>query len=229
MLIQLLTKDPQLISGKFTSTFTFKDARNRWIEIADTLNAIPGCVKDWSQWKRTWQDSRTKVRSKKAMVNRHVSSTGGGPQISQTLTPIENQILDLVNPITIDGDETISMPVTNFEFGDISKLPIQIECVSPDEGISMYTLPTMQPVEENNCAITPITIDRVEKKCDKKKVETLSTAKRLTNSLALGRDICEIGDQKLKLKEKYYEQKIALLERQTVALENIAAAKQNKL
>jgi len=60
-------------------------------------------------------------------------------------------------------------------------------------------------------------------------VETLSTAKRLTYSLALGRDICEIGDQKLKLKEKYYEQKIALLERQTVALENIAAAKQNKL
>lgn len=54
------------------------------------------------------------------MVNRHVNGTGGGPQISQTLTPIENQILDLVNPITIDGDETISMPVTNFEFGDIS-------------------------------------------------------------------------------------------------------------
>ncbi|XP_022166136.1 uncharacterized protein LOC111030775 [Myzus persicae] len=93
----------------------------------------------------------------------------------------------------------------------------------------MYTIPTMQPVEENNCAITPISIDRVEKKCDKKKVETLSTAKRLTNSLALGRDIYEIGEQKLKLKEKYYEQKIALLERQTVALENIAAAKQNKL
>lgn len=40
MLIELLKKDSQLISGKFTSTFTFKDARNRWI--ADTLNAIPG-------------------------------------------------------------------------------------------------------------------------------------------------------------------------------------------
>lgn len=196
MLIELLKKDSQLISGKFTSTFTFKHARSRWMAIADTLNAIPGCVKDWSQWKRvrnnlsyfyinltignnlylilivfylkTWQDSRSKVRSKKAMVNRHVNDTGGGPQISQTLTPIENQILDLVNPITIDGDETISMPVTNFEFGDISsilELPIQIECVSPDEGISMYTIPTMQSVEEKNCAIMPITIDRVEKKC----------------------------------------------------------------
>lgn len=54
------------------------------------------------------------------MVNRHVCGTGRGPQVSQTLTPIENQILNLVNPIKIYGDETISMPVTNFEFGDIS-------------------------------------------------------------------------------------------------------------
>lgn len=107
MLIELLKKDSQLISGKFTSTFTFKDARNRWIAIADTLNAIPGCVKDWSQWKRvrnnnklllhksnylylilivfyakTWQDSRSKVRSKKSMVNRHLNGTGGEPQVS---------------------------------------------------------------------------------------------------------------------------------------------------
>jgi len=53
------------------------------------------------------------------MVNRHVNGAGGGPQVTQTLTPIENQILDLANPITIYGDEVISMPVTNFEFGDI--------------------------------------------------------------------------------------------------------------
>jgi len=41
MLIELLKKDPQLISGKFTSTFTFKHARNRWMAIADTLNEFP--------------------------------------------------------------------------------------------------------------------------------------------------------------------------------------------
>lgn len=54
------------------------------------------------------------------MGNRHLNGTGGGPQVSQILTPIENQILDLVNPITIYGDETISIPVTNFGFDDIS-------------------------------------------------------------------------------------------------------------
>lgn len=58
--------------------------------------------------------------------------------------------------------------------------------------------------------------------------KTLTAAKRLTNSLAIGKDICDIGQQKLKLKEMYYEKKLLLLERQTVALEKIAAVKQNK-
>lgn len=52
MLIELLQKDPQLISGKFTKHFTYKEARKRWTTISDTLNALPGCSKDWSQWKR---------------------------------------------------------------------------------------------------------------------------------------------------------------------------------
>lgn len=51
-LIECLKKDPQLISGKFSKSFSFKDARNRWTIIANTLNALPSCSKDWSQWKR---------------------------------------------------------------------------------------------------------------------------------------------------------------------------------
>lgn len=47
----------------------------------------------------------------------------------------------------------------------------------------------------------------------------VTPTKRLTNSLAVGEDLCDIVKQKLKLKEMYYEKKILLLERQTVALE----------
>lgn len=65
---------------------------------------------------------------------------------------------------------------------------------------------------------------------DKIKVGTLTAVKLLTNSLAMGKDICDIGQQKLKLKETYYQKrKLLLLERKTVALENIATAKQNKI
>lgn len=44
MLIELLKKDPQLISGKFIKTLTYKDARNRWTDISNTLNTYPGLI-----------------------------------------------------------------------------------------------------------------------------------------------------------------------------------------
>lgn len=60
---------------------------------------------------------------------------------------------------------------------------------------------------------------------DRKQVKNLTAARSLLTSLAVGKDICEIGQEKLKSKERYYETKLLLLERQTVAFENIAAAK----
>lgn len=42
----------QLLSGKFSSTFTYKTAQKRWEAIADTLNAMPGTVKDWKKWRK---------------------------------------------------------------------------------------------------------------------------------------------------------------------------------
>lgn len=61
----------------------------------------------------------TKVGGKKAMVNRHLKGMGGKPQVSAILTPIEKQILDIVNPVTIDGDDNITTLVTIFQFDNI--------------------------------------------------------------------------------------------------------------
>lgn len=47
-----LKLDPQLLSGKFSATFTFKTAQKRWETIADTLNAMPGAIKDWKKWRK---------------------------------------------------------------------------------------------------------------------------------------------------------------------------------
>lgn len=68
------------------------------------MNALPGCVEDWTQWERVkyyykllstqiltiesnsiiiivfyvmiWQNSRTKVWGKKAMISKHLNGTG---------------------------------------------------------------------------------------------------------------------------------------------------------
>lgn len=47
-----LKLDPQLLSGKFSSTFTFKTAQKRWEAISESLNAMPGAVKDWKKWRK---------------------------------------------------------------------------------------------------------------------------------------------------------------------------------
>lgn len=47
-----LKVDPQLLSGKFSSSFTFKIAQKRWETIAKSLNAMPGAVKDWKKWRK---------------------------------------------------------------------------------------------------------------------------------------------------------------------------------
>lgn len=40
-LIDFMAQHPNL-SGRFTATFSFKDAKNVWHQLAETLNAIPG-------------------------------------------------------------------------------------------------------------------------------------------------------------------------------------------
>jgi len=49
---EFLKLDLQLLSGKFSSTFTFKMAQKRWEAIAESLNAMPGAVKDWKKWRK---------------------------------------------------------------------------------------------------------------------------------------------------------------------------------
>lgn len=47
-----LKLDPQLLSGKFSASFTIKTAQKRWEEIANAINAMPGAVKDWKKWRK---------------------------------------------------------------------------------------------------------------------------------------------------------------------------------
>ncbi|KAF5270829.1 hypothetical protein FQR65_LT17784 [Abscondita terminalis] len=62
-MLEFLNAHPQLVSGKFTSTFTYKQAQALWHELTNILNAIPGAHKTWIQWRKTWQDKRNKTHT----------------------------------------------------------------------------------------------------------------------------------------------------------------------
>jgi hypothetical protein len=51
-LIELLQNEPDLLSGKFISKFTYKEGQKKWEEIAQIVNSIPGARKDWKQWRK---------------------------------------------------------------------------------------------------------------------------------------------------------------------------------
>lgn len=47
VLIEFMKKDPELRAGKFSATFTAKDAQKRWMALTEEVHKIPnGAVKD---------------------------------------------------------------------------------------------------------------------------------------------------------------------------------------
>ncbi|XP_048514975.1 uncharacterized protein LOC125501894 [Athalia rosae] len=114
MLVHFLQQHPELVSGKFNKDFTYKMGQNLWKEVAQDMNAIPGAKKDWMQWRKCWQDMQSHAKKKKASNMRNACKTGGGPSETQTLTPLEDSVVDLVGPTSIIGDTTVNESETTF-------------------------------------------------------------------------------------------------------------------
>jgi len=51
-LVELLSNNPRLNSGKFSANFTKQIAKARWEDIANELNSLPGAEKSWEKWKK---------------------------------------------------------------------------------------------------------------------------------------------------------------------------------
>ncbi|CAH1106877.1 unnamed protein product [Psylliodes chrysocephalus] len=87
---------PQLLSGKFTQNFTASSAKSMWKELESELNSMAGAKKDWQQWRKSWHDMKTKVKSKNAKIKNHRRGTGGGAPLGDVLTNWEESIFNLI-------------------------------------------------------------------------------------------------------------------------------------
>lgn len=52
ILIEFLNNHSELVSTKFSSKFSHKNAQELWSEVTETLNALPGAKKTWDQWRK---------------------------------------------------------------------------------------------------------------------------------------------------------------------------------
>ena len=51
-LIDFLEDHPNLRTGKFDKTFSYRVAAGLWEECSQILNAIPGSTKNWKSWRK---------------------------------------------------------------------------------------------------------------------------------------------------------------------------------
>ncbi|KAG5889197.1 hypothetical protein JTB14_000622 [Gonioctena quinquepunctata] len=194
-----------LLSGKFPQTFTFQDAKSKWQNIASILNSAPGASKDWKQWKKCWQDLRSKTKKKKSEQIKYARGTGGGPPLPPKLDITDELILSTIAPTAITGDTNIRETPIDFDFTFNDRMEDQsMEYVIPDEGNEVYSKEDIIPSST----------------IASKKKRTVAS-QRLHTSAVAATTLAEISRDTLDVQKQYYEKKLQLLERQVVAIEHL--------
>ncbi|KAF0749900.1 Uncharacterized protein FWK35_00022968 [Aphis craccivora] len=115
-LIELLTEEHELRSGKFTQSFTKQFADAKWNSIANKLNSISGGKKNTQEWKRAWADLKTKTKGKNFQIKKYSNKTGGGPSCSNHLNETDDKMLSLINPTTLTGHIGVAESNVHFSF-----------------------------------------------------------------------------------------------------------------
>ncbi|XP_017493414.1 PREDICTED: uncharacterized protein LOC108381514, partial [Rhagoletis zephyria] len=105
VMIDLLTENEGLASGKFQRLQGKLEYQKKWAEMAQKLNAIGGAVKSVDQWHSVWRDlkSRTSVRVRDR--KRQQALTGNRPIDQPPLTEMERRVIDLIGINYIEGHE----------------------------------------------------------------------------------------------------------------------------
>lgn len=77
-LCEFVRDNINLATGAFSNSFTHKDAENLWKKVAHVLNAMPGACKDWTAWRKIYQDAKGGVKRTLAKNAKERKKTGGG-------------------------------------------------------------------------------------------------------------------------------------------------------
>ncbi|KAG5860763.1 hypothetical protein JTB14_028502 [Gonioctena quinquepunctata] len=133
-LIETVTRDKELPSGKFSNSFTKEDCMEKWETIAQVLNSKPGGCSGRSE---TWQDMKCTTKKKHVIIKNHMQGTGGVPPILDILTPNEELVLESMNPTSVSGNTEIPETEILFNWEE------EIANVSPvDELIDVARIPS---------------------------------------------------------------------------------------
>ncbi|CAG9771560.1 unnamed protein product [Ceutorhynchus assimilis] len=225
LLVEFMNKHPDLLSRKFSNSFTWKDSRMLWEKAAAILNAVPGSVKNWEQWRKTWKDLQSRAKTKQGAFRKDLKRTGGGSRVpSPDLDPTEQAVLDTIPIVSIEGHNVLESDVVLFiddenpsEATIKPELPLLLEFPFPtialpsssQDEYPVKSIPVPSTSQEKSTREIPTRISR--KSAGKVLEHILGNAQKL-------------GD----IQERHYQTIEGIEERKAVALERLAAAKEQE-
>ncbi|XP_046387576.1 uncharacterized protein LOC124157117 [Ischnura elegans] len=146
ILLEFVEGNDNIAKAKFTSKFGAKDAADAWREVTVKLNACGGAVKQWKEWRKTWQDIKTFTKAKVAALVREGGKTGGGPPSVDELTSYQRGVYQLLGSNAVMGHqhtkESQIIVQTELEAGN----PRNSSCSTPSfhpDSTSPTSLPTV--------------------------------------------------------------------------------------
>ncbi|KAJ3647952.1 hypothetical protein Zmor_019794 [Zophobas morio] len=235
MLVECVKSREELISGKHSSKYTYRDGQNEWDHIAELLNAIPGAHKNGQGWRKCWHDLKSRTKCKEGANKKEFRKTGGGPSQGQAFSSIEEDILQIIKPVSIEGhNEIMESDVSFHHSAATSSAEMVLEAdeeISWAAGLDKPSTSASPPIDSIN---ETVSFPSKSVSSDKKLKKIPKRVTQLMNSASATQAYNENLVKKLTMKEAYYKMKIECLNkrhdlevRKVEAIEKIAHALTN--
>ncbi|XP_055918680.1 uncharacterized protein LOC129950788 [Eupeodes corollae] len=95
-LVELMGRNVELARG-FLKGIQKTDVKKEWAAIAEQLNSKGPPVRDGDGWQKVWADMKHNVKKKMIHNAKELNSTGGGPNKLKILSPLEEQVSNLLH------------------------------------------------------------------------------------------------------------------------------------
>lgn len=187
---------------------------------------------------QTWQDIRSRTKTKQVHFNKYIKGTGGGPSLGDPNDKFENDVLETINAVSIRGHTNISESSTKFEF-DFQDTAVDDsnskgEHIQETEIINVGTEPlSTKPanIETSKYISVPPTPKLVrtrstESDASRRKLTRAKPRQNLIFAAEAAENYKISLDKKNSIKATYYEDKLKLLERIAVSQEKSSIARE---
>lgn len=170
---------------------------------------------------QSWHDIQSRTKTKKGKLIAYTSKTGGGPAVPD-LTQSEQKIIELISDTAIRG---LEIEVPKIQHIDLDmNAPSTSNPIEHEQSVNNNAFTTVfnsNIQDDHNYANNNLQKKRVQPK-EQKKPRNLAT-QRLEKAIDQSDKTIQLLQEKVTLKQNYFDKKLVLLERDVIAKENISA------